>query len=221
MHRDSIVITINVSLVCACLWDSVSLIILCTHSIVSVSFYSLLSLLDNSYTWNCRESVGPMSPLYRRSSLPVIASVFYGLLARCVGLWAAHAPEMPGTFSLPPRVIDPDMHHGTCVTHVPWYMPGSIISAFLWSRWRGKHSRHSQRLRNPQFYASVKRPMYKLQQRQFQCIKCNIVEFTTSGVLRKKLIWFDLKSSTALKCNGTFVMYHKNQDKHVPGCILY
>ena len=24
-------------------------------------------------------------------------------------------------FSPPPRVSDPDMHHGTCVTHVPWY----------------------------------------------------------------------------------------------------
>ena len=31
----------------------------------------------------------------------------------------AHAPGMPGTFSPPPRVSDPDMHHGTCMTHVP------------------------------------------------------------------------------------------------------
>ena len=31
----------------------------------------------------------------------------------------AHAPGMPGTFSPPPQVRDPDMHHGTCVTHVP------------------------------------------------------------------------------------------------------
>ena len=30
----------------------------------------------------------------------------------------AHAPGMPGTFSPPPRVSDPDMHHGTYVTHV-------------------------------------------------------------------------------------------------------
>ena len=33
---------------------------------------------------------------------------------------------------------DPDMHHGTCVTHVPWCMPGSLTSVFLWIRWRGK-----------------------------------------------------------------------------------
>ena len=25
-----------------------------------------------------------------------------------------------------PLIIDPDMHHGTCVTHVPWCMSGSI-----------------------------------------------------------------------------------------------
>ena len=25
-----------------------------------------------------------------------------------------------------PLVIDPDMHHGTCVTHVPWCMSGSL-----------------------------------------------------------------------------------------------
>ena len=41
-----------------------------------------------------------------------------------------------GPFSPPPRVNDPNMHHGTCVTHVPWYMPGSLTNGFLWSRWR-------------------------------------------------------------------------------------
>ena len=50
----------------------------------------------------------------------------------------AHAPGMPGTFSPQARVSDPDMHHGTCVTHVPWCMPGSLTSGFLWSRRRGK-----------------------------------------------------------------------------------
>ena len=49
----------------------------------------------------------------------------------------AHAPGMPGTFSSPAQVSDPDMHYGTCVTHVPWCMPGSLTSGFLWSRPRG------------------------------------------------------------------------------------
>ena len=50
----------------------------------------------------------------------------------------AHARGMPGTFSPSPQVSDPDMHHGTCVTHVPWYMPGSLTSGFLWNRRWGK-----------------------------------------------------------------------------------
>ena len=83
----------------------------------------------------------------------------HGPLTRYVKLQVAHAPGMPGTFSPPPRVSDPDMHHGTCVTHVPWCMLGSLTCGFLWSRWRGKRSRHSRRMRNPQFYLSGKRPI--------------------------------------------------------------
>ena len=80
-----------------------------------------------------------------------------GPLARYVKLRVAHAPGMPGTFS--PRVSDPDMHDGTYVTHVPSCMLESLTSGFLWSWWRGKRSRHSWRMRNPQFYVSGKRPM--------------------------------------------------------------
>ena len=49
----------------------------------------------------------------------------------------AHAPGMPGTFSPSSQVSDPDMHHGTCLTHVPWCMPGSLTSGFLWNWRRG------------------------------------------------------------------------------------
>ena len=62
-------------------------------------------------------------------------------------------------FSRHLRVSDPDMHHGTCVTYVPCCMPGSLTSCFLWIRWRGKRSRHSRCMHNPQFYVSGKRPM--------------------------------------------------------------
>ena len=80
-------------------------------------------------------------------------------LTRYVNLRVAHAPGMPGTFSPPPRVSDPDMHHGTCVTHVPWCMPGSLTSGCLWSWWWRKRSWHSRRMYNPKFYVSGKRPM--------------------------------------------------------------
>ena len=83
----------------------------------------------------------------------------HGPLARHVKLWVPHAPGIPGTFSTPSRVSDPDLHHGTYVTHVPRCMPGSLISDFLWSRRRGKRSRHSRRMRNPPFCVSGKRPI--------------------------------------------------------------
>ena len=75
----------------------------------------------------------------------------HGPLARYAKLWVAHAPDNAGNVSPPLRVSDLDMHQGTCVTHVPWCMPGSLTSGFLWSRWRGKHSR---RMRNTQLYVS-------------------------------------------------------------------
>ena len=80
-----------------------------------------------------------------------------GPLSRYVQLRFAHVPGRPGTFSPPPRVSDPDKHYGTCVTHVPWCMLGSLTSGFLWSRWRGKRSRYSRRIHNPRFYVSGKR----------------------------------------------------------------
>ena len=70
----------------------------------------------------------------RRSSWQFLCD---GPLTRYVKLRVAHAPGMPGTFSLPSHVSDPDMHHGACVTHVPWCMSGSLTSGFLWSQWRG------------------------------------------------------------------------------------
>ena len=46
--------------------------------------------------------------------------------------------------SPPSRVSNLNVHHGTCLTHVPRCILGSLTSDFLWSRWRGKRSRHSR-----------------------------------------------------------------------------
>ena len=72
-------------------------------------------------------------------------------------MWVVPAPGMSGTDFLPPWVSDPDLHHGMCVTHVPWCMPGSLTNVFLWSRWQGKRSRNIQCMFNPQFWLSGKR----------------------------------------------------------------
>ena len=57
--------------------------------------------------------------------------IIHGPLTRYAKLRVAHAPGMPGTRFLRHRlqrkslVSDSSMHHGTCVTHVPWCMSGS------------------------------------------------------------------------------------------------
>ena len=45
------------------------------------------------------------------------------------------------------------------MTHVAWWMPGSLTCGFIGSRQRGKSSRHSRRMQNPQFCVCGKRPM--------------------------------------------------------------
>ena len=107
----------------------------------------------------------------------------HGPLARYVKLWFAHASEMPGTFSPPPSVSNPDMHHGTCVAHVPWSMTGSLTNGFRWSRWRGKRSRHSRRMRNPQLYVFGKRPISK------NLIKIYIASVLQAPMIPGKLGW--------------------------------
>ena len=86
-------------------------------------------------------------------------SYLHGPFARYVKLRVAHVLGMPVTLSPPLRVSDPSIHHGTCVTHVPWCMSGSLTSGSHWSRWWRKRSRHFRRMRNPQFYVPGKRSM--------------------------------------------------------------
>ena len=92
--------------------------------------------------------------------------------------------ECWGTFSPSQRVSDPDMHHGTCVTHVLWCMPRSQTSGFLpLESVAGKRSRHPRCMHNPQFYVSGKRPM----DRPFVFIDCDI------------LLWYDHVFSRMIK----------------------
>ena len=83
----------------------------------------------------------------------------HGPLTRYLKLWAAHAPRMSGTFSPPPssketasyrpRHASRHVRPARAVMHVRIANP----------RWRGKRSRPYQRMRNPQFYISGKRPI--------------------------------------------------------------
>ena len=53
-----------------------------------------------------------------------------------------------------PLVNDPDMHHGTCVTHVPWYACRDRLAAVA-----GKTFPAYPAHAHPQFYVSDKRPI--------------------------------------------------------------
>ena len=74
--------------------------------------------------WRCRKSFSQWGAVFIESCVATgwkhrdsIRWCSNGPLARYVKLRVALAPGMPGTYSTPPRVSDPDMHHGTCVTH--------------------------------------------------------------------------------------------------------
>ena len=58
----------------------------------------------------------------------------HGPLTRYLKLRIVHAPGVPGTFSPPPN-SDSSMHHGMCVTYVPWCKSGLLTSGFLRSQW--------------------------------------------------------------------------------------
>ena len=117
-----------------------------------------------------------------------------GPLVGFVNLRVSHAPGMPGTFSPPPRVNDSDIHHGTCVKHVPWCMPGSLTTSFIWSRWREKRSRHIRRMRNSRFYVSGKRPIVAADTWAQQ--------YWMDGTETKK------KSIVVKQTKNTYVIYH-------------
>ena len=58
-------------------------------------------------------------------------NLIHGHLTRCVKLWVAHAPGVPGTFSChrlqrKQLVGDSGMCVGTCMTNVPWCMSGLL-----------------------------------------------------------------------------------------------
>ena len=78
----------------------------------------------------------PLIPMTR--SVQMIMGMIAWASCQIRKIAGAHAPGMPGTFPPSPQVGDPGMHHGTCVTHVPWCMPRSLTSSFLWNRRRAK-----------------------------------------------------------------------------------
>ena len=82
-------------------------------------------------------------------------------LARYVKLRVAHAPGIPRTFSPPPiskeSARQRSRHASRYVRHARAVMHAGVANPW----WRGKHSRHTRRMRNPQFHVFGKRPMVR------------------------------------------------------------
>ena len=88
--------------------------------VLNISSYHLIYLFN--------ESLIAQSHILHTQYYFVVVS--HGPLAGYVKLRVSHAPGMPGTFSPPPQISNPDMPHGTCVTHVPRCMSGSLTIGF-------------------------------------------------------------------------------------------
>ena len=131
------------------------------HINIYIYIYTLIILLGAAW-----------SSLVRRE---MVYTTFLpnGPLTRYFKLRIAHTPGMPGAFSPPPtsketaswrsRHASRHVRHARAVMHVGIANP----------RWRGKRSRHSRRMRNPQFQVSGKRPMLPT----FPCIVFHLDNF--------------------------------------------
>ena len=115
-----------------------------SHDSHGVSYHQRLAWLLSSMLGLQQRNLQGSVSLALCEGNPPVTSNYKVPVTRKTFLWASYQIRKiggalaPGTFSPSPQVSDPDMHHGTCVTHVPWYMPGSLTSVFLWNRWRGK-----------------------------------------------------------------------------------
>ena len=122
---------------------------------------------------------------------------------------------MPGTFSPPPRVSDPDMH-------------------FLWNRWRGKRSRHSRRMRNPQFCVSGTSPMYYYCTLQYDVVASWLANGNAAFIWKLRCDWVSCSRQSDCSSNtghwyvyrglvseniGVFIILHSTSCIYVWWCI--
>ena len=124
-------------------WQQISVV----ASVYLVIYFYIIS---SKYMRNKINNLHGASSSWPWASYQIRKIASCALRRECWELFPCHR------FQRKPLVSDPGMHHGTCVTHVPWCMSGIADL-----RWRGKRSRHSRRMRKLQVYVSGQRPISK------------------------------------------------------------
>ena len=167
---------------------------------VSLHWDTLNTTPQIAETGTCYLSVAEQGLSRRERSLRVLSIL---LLAETVlsRKWAygplfRYAPGMPGTFSHQSLAIL------TCITVRAWRtLSGSLTSAFRWSRWRGKRSRHTRCMPNPHVYVSGKRHIPKHVCRSPASSKDHVEQWLWSrlscGYTCQIWMWFKRSNKTA------------------------
>ena len=110
----------------------------------------------------------------------------------------------------------------TCMTHVPWCMPGSLTRG----RWRVKRSPHSQRMRNQQFCVSGKRPTSKLQSITHSCrwfsVRLQYLKCVSSGDTAFLHQSIDMTGGTSKRfAKVTAVTLQSPDGRQMSGCASF
>ena len=98
----------------------------------------------------------------------------HGPLTRYVKVRIAHAPGMQGTFSPPSTLKESASKQSRQASRHVRHARAVMYVGIANPQWRGKRSRHSQRMRRPQLYVSGKRPIERHLTPYFhQTVRCN------------------------------------------------
>ena len=112
----------------------------------------------------------------------ICSSSLHGPLTRYVKLRVAHAPGMPGTFSPPPTSKEAASQRSRHASRHVRDARAEMHVGIANPRWRGKRSRHSRRMRNPQFYVSGRRSNASIAYNTFQMFVPHYPRFLRDSV---------------------------------------
>ena len=165
--------------------------------------------MDSRHKRPAMRKVSPICIPYDTLILPIVSKRPMGLLPGTQNCgsrlrWKCRDRFPRHRLQRKPLVSDTGMHHGTCVTHVPWCMSGSLIRGY-----QRKRSRLSRCMRNPQLYISGKWSMeHQSERRSFWEFQISIISRWNHVHLSS---WLRTRIINALGCR-----YNSQQNNSTP-----